>query len=170
MAKGDIKAGRSPLIGNAGEYYVMAELLMRGWVAGMTPRGAHAHDIIATKGERVIEVRVKTKTADAQIFRWNKKGEHCLPRVGDPERDFCVLVDILAGTEGRAFSPRFYVASSAEVAAKLNTNFLAWVSTPGKNGRQRSPDSTMVAIDTRTDAPWLMTRLNRWDLLEGSSA
>lgn len=170
MARGDVKAGRSPLIGNAGEYYVMAELLARGWVAGLTPRGAGGHDIIAKKGERMVEIRVKTKTADARIFRWNKRNGRVLPTVGPPDRDFCVLVDIEpAVSERDAFRPLFYVAPAADVEQKLESGFATWVSTPGKNGRVRSAESPMVFIDTTTDASWLRGCCGNWAALDGPS-
>jgi hypothetical protein len=48
--KGRIKAGEGVLIGNAGEYYVVAELLKRGIIAALAPRNAPSFDILATKG------------------------------------------------------------------------------------------------------------------------
>jgi hypothetical protein len=57
MAKGDIKAGKGSIVGSAGEYFVMAELLKRGWLAGLTPRGAPDFDIVATKEDKTIHVQ-----------------------------------------------------------------------------------------------------------------
>jgi hypothetical protein len=54
-------AGEGALIGGAGEFYVMAELLKRGVIAGLTPRNDRSFDILATKFNRTIKVRVKTK-------------------------------------------------------------------------------------------------------------
>src|SRR4051812_1558600 len=73
MAKGDIKAGKGALIGGAGEYLVVGELLKRGWLAALTPRGMKHFDVFATKGDKTIYLRVKTKSADADIFRWNRR-------------------------------------------------------------------------------------------------
>src|SRR5712692_8601169 len=110
MAKGDVKAGRSTLIGAAGEYFVMGELLRRGWLAGLTPRGARDFDIIATQGTRVIHVRVKTKTADAKIFRWNRKPEGCVFRSPIQSYDFSILVDLKSRDE----PPDYFVARTDE--------------------------------------------------------
>ena len=44
---GRIKAGEGTLIGNAGEFYVAAELLKRGIIAALAPRNAHSLDIVA---------------------------------------------------------------------------------------------------------------------------
>jgi hypothetical protein len=114
MAKGDVKAGRSALIGAAGEYFVMGELLRQAWLAGMTPRGASDYDIIATKGARTIRLRVKTKTADSDLFRWNAHKETgvIFRHIADTN-DYCVLVD-LAGAH-----PEYYVLPTAIVDAKL---------------------------------------------------
>jgi len=50
------------LIGNAGEFYVMAELLKRGCIAGLTPRNARAFDILASKKDKNLSIMVKTKS------------------------------------------------------------------------------------------------------------
>jgi hypothetical protein len=92
--KGDVKAGRSAVIGAAGEYFTMGELLRRGWLAGLTPRGARDFDIIATKEDRTIHVRVKTKTADSELFRWNRREDGSVFKAPIGEDDFCVLVDL----------------------------------------------------------------------------
>jgi hypothetical protein len=42
MTKGKIKAGEGTLIGNAGEYYVVAELLKRSVIAALALRNALA--------------------------------------------------------------------------------------------------------------------------------
>jgi hypothetical protein len=58
--KGKIKVGEGTLIGNAGEYYVVAELLRRGIIAALAPRNAPAFDVLATKGKITVRIRVKT--------------------------------------------------------------------------------------------------------------
>src|SRR5260370_14448010 len=110
MAKGDIKAGKSSIIGAAGEYFVRAELLERGWLAGLTPRGARDFDIVATKGDTTIHVRVKTKTAASKIFRWNRLTDGKVFRAPIRESDFCVLVDI--GGD----APEYYVTPTRPLA------------------------------------------------------
>ena len=50
---GRIKSGEGTLIGNAGEFYVAAELLKRGVIAALAPRNAPTFDILATKGGRL---------------------------------------------------------------------------------------------------------------------
>jgi hypothetical protein len=120
MARGDIKAGNSAIIGAAGEYFVMAELLKRGRLAGLAPRGTRDFDIIATKSGSTIHVRVKTKTADSKLFRWNRRLDDRVFRVPLSEKDFCVLVDI--GGE----SPTYFVIPTELVEGKLQQNWDEW--------------------------------------------
>jgi len=44
VVTGPIKTGRGPLIGDAGEHFVVAELLRRGWLAALAPRNSTAFD------------------------------------------------------------------------------------------------------------------------------
>ena len=70
---GRIKAGEGALIGNAGEYFVVAELLKRGCIASLTPRNSPGFDILATKGSKTTRIRVKTKTEGCDKWQWNAK-------------------------------------------------------------------------------------------------
>ena len=51
--KGQVKAGKGTLVGNAGEYYVMAELLKRGIIAALAPRNSPSFDILAAKRDTI---------------------------------------------------------------------------------------------------------------------
>lgn len=70
---GKIKAGLGALIGNAGEYYVMAELLKRDIIAALAPRNAPGFDILATKGVKTVRIRVKTKSENYDIWQYSAK-------------------------------------------------------------------------------------------------
>lgn len=145
MARGDVKAGKSTLIGAAGEYFVMGELLRLGWLAGVTPRGARDFDIIATKGEHTIYVRVKTKTSDSRLFRWNRRDGQPVFRGRIVENDFCALVDV-----GDATTPQYYVAPTTLVEDELQRLHSEWVA--GKAGRD--PNNPVIAFVVGRDA-WL---------------
>ena len=67
---GKIKAGKGTLISNAGEYYVIAELLKRDVIAALTPRNAPSFDILATKDCAMARVRVKTKSQEHDVWQW----------------------------------------------------------------------------------------------------
>lgn len=155
MAKGDIKAGKGALVGGAGEYLVVGELLRRGWLAALTPRGMKNFDVFATKDGRTIYVRVKTKTADANMFRWNRpKGAHMvLESTGS--NDFCVLVDLASD------SPEYYVMTTVEVESALQELQEAWFN--GKPGRD--PENSMFTIRIDHQADYL-ARFKSWAVLD----
>jgi len=71
--KGRIKAGEGALIGNSGEYYVMAELLKRGVMAALAPRNAPSFDILAARQNQTVKIRVKTKSHDYRVWQWSAK-------------------------------------------------------------------------------------------------
>lgn len=92
---GRIKSGEGTLIGNAGEFYVAAELLKRGGViAELAPRNAPAFDILATKGKRTVRVRVKTKSAEYTDWQWMVKKDGQIFRDLGSKEDFTVLVNL----------------------------------------------------------------------------
>lgn len=84
----------SAFAGNAGEFFVLAELTRRGWTAALTARNNRAYDILAKRDDEFAAIRVKTKTSAFTLFQWNAKpnGEIFLEMT--QESDFCVLVDI----------------------------------------------------------------------------
>ena len=74
MKKARIKSGEGVLIGNAGEYYVMGELLKRGVIAALAPRNTPSFDILARDREnRIVSIRVKTKSAELTIWQYSTK-------------------------------------------------------------------------------------------------
>jgi Holliday junction resolvase-like predicted endonuclease len=70
---GRIKSGEGTLIGNAGEYFVVAELLKQGVIAALAPRNAPAFDILATNQDKTVRIRVKTKTEEYDVWQWSAK-------------------------------------------------------------------------------------------------
>jgi hypothetical protein len=74
-ALGRVKQGRGTILGNAGEHYVLAELLRHDIIAGLTPRNTAGLDILATTGEKSLSIRVKTKSSEARGWVWMAKGE-----------------------------------------------------------------------------------------------
>ena len=91
---GKIKAGKGGLIGNAGEFYVMAELLKMGVIAGLTPRNTKAFDILATKGNKTVKIRVKTKSQEFSNWQWMAKKDKKIFRDLSDIDDFTILVDL----------------------------------------------------------------------------
>ena len=134
---GRIKAGEGSLIGNTGEYYVVAELLKRRIIAAQTPRNVIAFDILATNGNQTVKIRVKTKSAQYDHFQWNVKGDGSIFRMLGKKDDYMVLVNLKSGNE----RPDFFVVPTAIIDKWLRDDFDKWVSTPGAKGQQRSREN-----------------------------
>jgi hypothetical protein len=117
--KGRIKAGEGARIGNAGEYYVVAELLKRGIVATLAPRNAPSFDILATKENRTVRIRVKTKSQEYSDWQWVAKKDCSIFRNLSEDGDFTVLVDLAMETKDL----KFYVVPTYQIEAWLKEDF-----------------------------------------------
>jgi hypothetical protein len=157
----------SEFAGNAGEFFVLAELTRRGWTAALTARNNRAFDILATRGEAFASIRVKTKTAGG--FRWSAKPNGDIFLEMSRKRDFCILVDIPAGEE----SPTYYVVPTTVIDKWLKDDFRKWITTPGTKGQQHAEDNRrrIFHVDDRGEAighgyrKKLARYLSAWNLL-----
>ena len=159
--KGRIKAGEGALIGNAGEYYVMAELLKRGIIAALTPRNAPSFDILATKGNRTVRIRVKTKSQEYSIWQYSVKKDGSIFRNLSKDGDFTVLVDLAMATKDL----KFYIVPTCRIDVLLKEDFEEWVSTPGKNNRPHDPKNKKRNLSQEKYAQELGKCLNKWEKL-----
>jgi hypothetical protein len=159
--KGRIKAGEGVLIGNAGEYYVMAELLKRGIIAALAPRNAPSFDILATRGNRTVRIRVKTKSQEYPIWQYSVKKDGSIFRDLSKNRDFTVLVDLAMATKDL----KFYIVSTYQINKWLKKDFKEWVKTPGKNNRPHNPENKKRNLSQEKYARELSTYLNQWEKL-----
>jgi len=159
--KGRIKAGEGALIGNAGEYYVVAELLKRGIIAALAPRNAPAFDILATRGNRTTRIRVKTKSQEYLIWQYSVKRDGSIFRDLSKDGDFTVLVDLAMET----INLKFYVVPTYQIDLWLKKDFKEWVSTPGKNNRPHDPTNKKRNLSQKKYARELSKCLNQWEKL-----
>ncbi len=169
MPKGQIKAGYGSLIGNAGEYAVVSELLKRQVIAALVPRNTRAFDILATKGGKTVRIRVKTKSADVDIWQWAAKRDGTIfpDLAGDPN-DFLVLVSLGAGTDRNLY----YVLPTRVVDAWLQKGYRDWLQQPGKRGtpHRASNSKRHLSHSGRTKIPAdsedsLKRYADTWDIL-----
>jgi hypothetical protein len=128
----------SAFAGNAGEFFVLAELTRRGWTAALTARNNRAYDILAKRGDEFAAIRVKTKTSAFSLFQWNAKPNGDIFLEMTEQRDFCALVDI--PEEGDS-SPVYYIVPTPIIDGWLREDFNTWVATPGAKGQQRAADN-----------------------------
>ena len=63
---------RNKNVGNAGEFYVLAQLAQRGYIAGKTDDGQTLIDVIATDEEtlRTVNIQVKSTLSENALPSW----------------------------------------------------------------------------------------------------
>jgi hypothetical protein len=161
MVIGEIKAGRGGLIGNAGEYYVVAELLKRGVVAALAPRNARAFDVLATKGNHMARIRVKTKSEQWDPWQWVAKKDGSIFLELADENDFTILVNLASDRAKLAF----FIIPTAILNTWLITDFQEWLATPGKGGRPHSETNSKRHLGFSSYAERLEPYRENWEIL-----
>jgi len=159
--KGKIKAGEGSLVGNAGECYVMAELLKRGIIAALTHRNAPSFDILAAKRNRTVSIRVKTKSQEYSNWQFNTKKDGTIFRDLSENGDFTVLVDLAMENKDL----KFYVVPTHKINAWLKKDFEEWIRTPGRNNRRHDPTNKKRNLSQKKYADKLSKYLNQWEKL-----
>lgn len=158
---GRIKAGEGALIGNAGEHYVMAELLKRGVIAALAPRNAPSFDILATKRNQTVRIRVKTKSEEFREWQWMTKKDGSIFRDLSKDGDFSVLVDLTKETKNM----RFYVLPTHILDSWLRETFDNWAKTLGRDNRPHDATTKKRNLNQETYRQKLTNYLDRWETL-----
>ena len=116
-------------IGNAGEFYVLAQLAQRGYIAGKTDDGQTLIDVIATDPETLRAVNIQVKTTKDKTPDWlmSKKNE----------QEFKALWYVLVHLHGEYCIPDFYIFHSSHVGPWLKNDHQSWLSKPKRNGDPR---------------------------------
>jgi hypothetical protein len=124
---------QSALLGAAGAHFVMCELLRQNLIAALAPEGVPNIDIVVSDRmcNRQCTIQVKTRSGAGSDGGWHMKPHHEDLVV---ERLFYCFVDF--GITAQQ-PPDVYVMPSSIVADVLKATHKAWLSNPGKNGRQR---------------------------------
>lgn len=146
------------LVGTAGEYYVCAELCLRGYLALMTPKNNPLFDIVATSqdGERSVSIQVKTRSVH------NEQGWKLGADIASPEGSkglFVVLVNLKASA-----APEFCVFQRAVLAEKVKSVYEAYMSKPKRDGTERKPVAFRW-FDEVSLTPDDKVRKNDWSLI-----
>jgi hypothetical protein len=164
---GKIKEGKGTIIGNAGEYLVVGELLKRGVVAAPAPRNTPGFYVMATNGIKSLNIRVKTKTEAATSWVWicKKDAQRTIFRNISDKSDFTVLVDL---GEQRT-PPRYYIVPTAELDKRLNEEYKQWVEQPPKRGKPHDPNNRMrrIGLTFPHHKEWLSNAKDAWSLILG---
>lgn len=167
---------QTTVLGAAGEHHVMAELLRRGYIAALAPRGVPNVDIVVTdvKASRLCSIQVKTRRDIGSDGGWHMHAKHENIR---EDRLFYCFVDF-GKTPGAR--PTVHILPSALVADVLSTSHRKWLAKPGKKGqphkdspvRRLVPDYTTYIGPTDNPYPkgWLDQYRDAWHLLHLEAA
>ena len=108
-------------LGNAGEFYVLAQLAQRGYIAGKTDDGQTLIDVIATDEEtlKTVNIQVKTTGANSKIPQWvmSKKNE----------QSHDSLWYVLVEAQSQETLPNFYIFHSSEVGPWIAKDHQAYL-------------------------------------------
>jgi len=162
------RKGLGTLVGNAGEHFVMAELLRRECVAALAPRNAPAFDILATRGGRTVRIRVKTRSAaKADKWQWTAKADGTIfPELRKSDDDFTVLVMLPEDTRER---PTYNVIPTPLVDDRLMWRQAEFEKRGGSlENRHRClilKEDADCVDEYRNDAKWLTDYEDAWDRL-----
>jgi hypothetical protein len=130
-------------VGLAGEYYVLAQLTQRGFVATLTLANTKGVDILVTNQElnKLFKVEVKTSTkmpAKSKLFGdglfydfpMGKKHEEII----DPNLIYCFVV-----LEDAESLPKFFIVPSEFVANQIKEQHQQWLNVPRKKPVKDTP-------------------------------
>lgn len=139
----------STLVGVAGEYYVAAELSLRGIIASITLRNSRGIDIIASSsdGKKSISIQVKTNSNGANSWILNKKSESY-----HADNHFYVFVAL----KEIGVRPNFYIVPSEVVSKYITDSHSNWLSLPKRDGAPRKDSNMRVYkdIDSKHHENW----------------
>jgi len=110
----------------------MAELLKRRVIAALAPRNSPSFDILATKGDKTVRIRVKTKSAKYHDWQWMAKKDGSIFRGLSRRSDFTVLVNLTPETKDM----QFFIVPTFRLNALIKTDFADWAATPGRHNRK----------------------------------
>jgi len=115
--------------GNAGEFYVLAQLAQRGFIAGKTDDGQTLVDVIVTSPGNLksVNIQVKTRSGEGDGWMMSEKNEEAFDNL------WYVLVQ-LNGTE---ILPDFFVFHSSAIGPWLKNDHATWLANPTRHGKPR---------------------------------
>ena len=143
--------------GNAGEFYVLAQLAQRGYIAGKTDDGQTLIDVIATDPESLntVNIQVKTRTIDGKISSWlmSEKNEKVF------EKLWYVVVEV--GDDD--VLPNFFIFSSKEVSDSIKQRLIDYLAKPKKDGTPRKGGGSIRHFEPSEE--FKAERKNNWEIM-----
>jgi len=160
---GKIKEGKGTIIGNAGEYLVVGELLKRGVIAAPAPRNNPGFDVLATNGIKSLNIRVKTKTEASDSWVWICKKDGAIFKNLNDRSDFTVMVDL----KDEQTSPEYYIIPTVKLDQRLRDIFEYWLKSPSRRvSKPHNPNNKMRRIGASvSQKEWLSKWKGAWSLI-----
>ena len=161
----------STILGAAAEHYAMCQLLRRGMIAALAPAGVPDADIIVSDrlGGTLAAVQVKARRDIGADGGWHMKAKH--EKINRDLLFYC-FVDFGKALED---APKCWILPSAIVASVLASSHKAWLTAPGKSGRDHKdhdmrrflPDYPLLSDGFRSG--WLNEYSEAWELIVPAS-
>lgn len=161
----------SPMVGAAGEYYVLARLSLLGKIAAQAPKGAPTADILiaSSAGDRLCSIQVKARQEKGSDRGWHMGKKH--ESIKAPSL-FYAFVDF-----GKIKDPMpvTFIVPSEIVSKAIRLMHQAWLHNPGQRGQKHNdtdfrrfmPDYSKTSgagVGKYVDG-WLQQYREAWDLL-----
>lgn len=137
------------------------DLLTHLIIAALAPRNAPDFDILATKHNHTVRIRVKTKSAEYEEWQWMRKKDGTIFRSLSTDGDFAVLVDLARETKNM----KFYVVPTHKLDAWLKETFDKWAKTLGRNDRPHDKTTPKRNLNQETYGKELAKYLDNWEEL-----
>ena len=152
-----MEANKNKNLGNAGEFYVLAQLAQRGYIAGKTDDGQTLIDVIATEPDTLntVNIQVKTRTIDGKKSSWlmGLKNEQAF------EKLWYVVVEV--GDDD--VLPNFFIFSSKEVSDSIKQRLKDYLARPKKDGTPRKGGGSIRHFEPSEE--FKAKRKNNWGIM-----
>ena len=102
---------RNHKIRNAGEFYVLAQLAQREFIADKTDDGQTLVDVIATDSNTLKAINIQVKTTEDERAQWIISQKN--------ETHFASLLYVLVQLNGSIQMPNFFIYHSNEIGSWL---------------------------------------------------
>ena len=116
------------MVGTAGEYYVCAELCMRGYLALLTPKNNPLFDVVVTNSTGTRSVSIQVKTRSVRNTQGWKLGTDITKHNG-LDGVFVVLVNLREKEP-----PEFYIYEYPDLSARISRVYADYMSKPKRDG------------------------------------
>ena len=149
---------KNSMIGNAGEYYVCAELCKRNILALITPKNNPLFDIVASDpgGKRSVHIQVKTMSIT------NKQGWKLGVNITEKRNNTKLFVVLVNMHDEKPND--YYIYKYDDLAQRISEVYNEYISAKKKDGTSKK-ELNFRFFDFRYFKKKDRNRLNKWNIL-----